>query len=363
MTSIYSDYFGLRESPFSMTPNPEYLYMSDRHREALAHPHVRHPRRRGVYPTFRRSGDWQDDRVPCLLEQVPNEVDTAFILNPKLTAEELLAARFDDLSVSYPENASIKTLTDVMNAYLLEAHARDRRTILIIDEAQNLSIEVLEQLRLLTNLEPTNASCCKSYCWDNPNYLMYLLNPNFANSHNELRRDSIWERLLEEVTAYIRHRLGVAGAKGNFFSKRAIDQIFKLSDGIPRIINLVCDRSMLGAYSEGEMQVTPSIVDKAAGEILGQRKTSPMDWRRIAIAAIGCLTLVTGYLLFDLLSDNDSQPPTAAVLEAPSPRSIESSSTAVMVDSGNTNPASVLPALAEGQTLITPERSPFFIDS
>jgi general secretion pathway protein A len=267
-----------------------------------------------------------------------------------------LAAACDDLSISYPENASIKTLTDVMNAYLLEAHARDRRTILIIDEAQNLSIEVLEQLRLLTNLETHQRKLLQIILLGQPELLDVLAKPELRQlSQRITARFHLGALTREEVTAYIRHRLGVAGAKGNFFSKRAIDQIFKLSDGIPRIINLVCDRSMLGAYSEGEMQVTPSIVDKAAGEILGPRKASPMDWRRIAIAAIGCLTLVTGYLLFDLLSDNDSQPSAAAVLEAPSPKGIESSPPAVMVDAGNTYPASVSPALAEGQTLITPE--------
>ena len=356
MTSIYSDYFGLRESPFSIAPNPEYLYMSDRHREALAHLMYGIQGDGAFILLSGEVGTGKTTVCRCLLEQVPNEVDTAFILNPKLTAEELLAAACDDLSISYPENASIKTLTDVMNAYLLEAHARDRRTILIIDEAQNLSIEVLEQLRLLTNLETHQRKLLQIILLGQPELLDVLAKPELRQlSQRITARFHLGALTREEVTAYIRHRLGVAGAKGNFFSKRAIDQIFKLSDGIPRIINLVCDRSMLGAYSEGEMQVTPSIVDKAAGEILGPRKTSPMDWRRIAIAAIGCLTLVTGYLLFDLLSDNDSQPPTAAVLEAPSPRSIESSSTAVMVDAGNTNPASVLPALAEGQTLITPE--------
>ena len=311
--SLYSDHFGLRESPFSIAPNPEYLYMSDRHREALAHLTYGIQGDGAFILLSGEVGTGKTTVCRCLLEQMPNKVDTAFILNPKLTSEELLAAACDDLSISYPENASIKTLTDSMNAYLLEAHARDRRTILIIDEAQNLSIEVLEQLRLLTNLETNKHKLLQIILLGQPELLHVLAKPELRQLSQRITARFHLDALTrEEVTAYIRHRLGVAGAKGNFFSKRAIDRIFKLSAGIPRVINLVCDRSMLGAYSEGEMQVTPSIVDKAAGEILGPRKTSPMDWRRIAIASTTCLALVAGYLLSDLLSKNYPHAPTPA---------------------------------------------------
>ena len=311
--SLYSDHFGLRESPFSIAPNPEYLYMSDRHREALAHLTYGIQGDGAFILLSGEVGTGKTTVCRCLLEQMPNKVDTAFILNPKLTSQELLAAACDDLSISYPENASIKTLTDSINAHLLETHARDRRTILIIDEAQNLSIEVLEQLRLLTNLETNKRKLLQIILLGQPELLHVLAKPELRQLSQRITARFHLDALTrEEVTAYIRHRLGVAGAKGNFFSKRAIDRIFKLSAGIPRVINLICDRSMLGAYSEGEMQVTPSIVDKAAGEILGPRKTSPMDWRRIAIASTTCLALVAGYLSSDLLSKNYPHAPTRA---------------------------------------------------
>ena len=311
--SLYSDHFGLRESPFSIAPNPEYLYMSDRHREALAHLTYGIQGDGAFILLSGEVGTGKTTVCRCLLEQMPNKVDTAFILNPKLTSQELLAAACDDLSISYPENASIKTLTDSINAHLLETHARDRRTILIIDEAQNLSIEVLEQLRLLTNLETNKRKLLQIILLGQPELLHVLAKPELRQLSQRITARFHLDALTrEEVTAYIRHRLGVAGAKGNFFSKRAIDRIFKLSAGIPRVINLICDRSMLGAYSEGEMQVTPSIVDKAAGEILGPRKTSPMDWRRIAIASTTCLALVAGYLLSDLLRKNYPHAPTRA---------------------------------------------------
>ena len=355
MTSLYSDHFGLRESPFSIAPNPEYLYMSDRHREALAHLMYGIQGDGAFILLSGEVGTGKTTVCRCLLEQIPEEVDTAFILNPKLTAEELLAAACDDLSISYPDNASIKTLTDVVNAYLLEAHARDRRTILIIDEAQNLSIEVLEQLRLLTNLETHQRKLLQIILLGQPELLDMLTKPELRQLSQRITARFHLEALNKnEVASYIRHRLAIAGAKGHFFSRRAVDKVFKLSEGIPRVINLICDRSMLGAYSKGEMQVTPSIVSKAAGEILGQRKTSNLDWQRFAITAIGCLTLVTSYLFFDLLRDSPDRPSTARILEDRSATTLKPSQIAVISDTDNTLAAESLPILINKQASITP---------
>jgi len=164
-------------------------------------------------------------------------------------------------------------------------------------------------LRLLTNLETHQRKLLQIILLGQPELLDVLAKPELRQLSQRITARFHLDALTrEEITAYIRHRLSVAGAKGNFFSKRAIDQIYRISDGIPRIINLVCDRSLLGAYSEGEMQVTPKIVAKAAKEILGPEKRASMDWRRIAIAAIVCLTIVTGYLLFDVATDPSSEP-------------------------------------------------------
>ncbi len=355
MTSLYSDYFGLRESPFSIAPNPEYLYMSHRHREALAHLMYGIQVDGAFILLSGEVGTGKTTVCRCLLEQIPEEVDTAFILNPKLTAEELLAAACDDLSISYPENASIKTLTDVMNAYLLEAHARDRRTILIIDEAQNLSIEVLEQLRLLTNLETHQRKLLQIILLGQPELLDILTKPELRQLSQRITARFHLDALnKEEVASYIQHRLGIAGARGHFFSKLAVDKVFKLSEGIPRVINLICDRSMLGAYSEGEMRVTPSIVSKAAEEILGHRKSSRLGWQRFAIAAIGCLTLFTGYLFFDLLIDDPDRPSAARILEDRSAITLEPSQIAVITDTDSTLPVESLPILTNRQATSIP---------
>ena len=278
--------------------------MSDRHREALAHLMYGIQGDGAFILLSGEVGTGKTTICRCLLEQIPTQVDTAFILNPKLTAAELLAAACDDLKISYPQGATIKVLTDCINAYLLEAHANDRRTVLIIDEAQNLSIEVLEQLRLLTNLETNQRKLLQIILLGQPELLVLLAKPELrqlsqritARFHlNALNRD--------EISAYIKHRLVVAGAKGTFFTKPAIERIYKISQGIPRIINLVCDRSLLGTYSEGELQVTPKIVAKAASEILGPETQASPNWRLIAIACIGSLVVLTGLLIMVLTSE------------------------------------------------------------
>ena len=146
---MYNDYFGLKEPPFSIAPNPQYLFMSPRHREALAHLLYGIQSDGGFILLTGEVGTGKTTVCRCLLEQIPEDVDTAYILNPKQTAQELLATACDEFGVEYPEDASIKVLVDVLNRFLLEAHQQGRKTVLIIDEAQNLSVDVLEQLACL----------------------------------------------------------------------------------------------------------------------------------------------------------------------------------------------------------------------
>ena len=148
---MYEEYFGLASAPFSIAPDPQYLYMSNRHREALAHL-LYGIENNGFILLTGEVGTGKTTICRCLLEQLPENVDTAFIINPKVNAHELLASICDDLRIAYPAGATTKILIDCLNTYLVSTLESSRRTLLIIDEAQNLSIEVLEQLRLLTNL-------------------------------------------------------------------------------------------------------------------------------------------------------------------------------------------------------------------
>jgi general secretion pathway protein A len=235
---MYYDYFGLREPPFSIAPNPQYLYMSERHRDALAHLLYGIQSDGGFLLLTGEVGTGKTTVCRCLLNQVPADVDTAYILNPKLTAQELLATICDDFHIQYPENCSIKILVDRLNTFLLESNKADRRTVLIIDEAQNLSIDVLEQLRLLTNLETNHRSALN----------------------------------LVVVAAYIQYRLEVAGAKGILFPPKSVRRIYKISKGIPRLINLISDRALLGTYVQNQLEVQVDTINKAATEILGASK-------------------------------------------------------------------------------------------
>ncbi|MBL4680170.1 MAG: AAA family ATPase [Pseudomonadales bacterium] len=294
---MYNDYFGLRESPFSIAPNPQYLYMSDRHRDALAHLLYGIKSDGGFLLLTGEVGTGKTTVCRCLLEQVPNDVDTAYILNPKLTAQELLATICDDFHIEYPNDASIKILVDKLNEFLLDAYKEDRRTVLIIDEAQNLSVDVLEQLRLLTNLETNHRKLLQIILLGQPELLTLLARPELRQLSQRVTARFHLEALnQEEIDAYIQYRLEIAGAKGILFPKKSVDRIYKISKGIPRLINLICDRSLLGTYVQNQLQVEVSTINKAAEEILGKRKSNIKN-KQYAIAA-AALVFISVALIF-----------------------------------------------------------------
>ncbi|MDH5738198.1 MAG: AAA family ATPase [Gammaproteobacteria bacterium] len=277
---MYNNYFGFKESPFSIAPNPHFLYMSPRHREALAHLLYGIEGVGGFILLTGEVGTGKTTVCRCLLEQMPDNVDTAFILNPKLTVQELLAAICDDLQISYPDNASIKTLIDGLNHFLLDSLAKNRQTLLIIDEAQNLSAEVLEQLRLLTNLETNQKKLLQIILIGQPELLDLLARKELRQLNQRITARFHLEALSrQEVSSYIAHRLAVARGKGDIFTDTAIKKIYRLSQGIPRLINLLCDRSLLGTYAGNQARVSGAVVNKAAREIFGhQRNTKKLFW-------------------------------------------------------------------------------------
>ena len=294
---MYNNYFGFQETPFSIAPNPHFLYLSDRHREALAHLLYGVQGNGGFILLTGEVGTGKTTVCRSLLEQLPSEVDTAFIINPRLTVLELLAAICDDLGIKYPKKAGLKELIDKLSHFLLSSMENGRKTLLIIDEAQNLSPEVLEQLRLLTNLETNETKLLQIILIGQPELLELL-------SRNELRQlnQRITARFhlqalnKQEVGEYIAHRLSVARGKGDLFSPASIKKIFKLSGGIPRLINLLCDRSLLGAYAGNSLSVNPSIVNQAAKEIFGYQQESGLDhrffWRKLSLYMSGVVMVV-----------------------------------------------------------------------
>lgn len=303
---MYIDHFGLREAPFSITPDPHYLYMSERHREAFAHLLYGLNDGGGFVQLTGEVGTGKTTLCRCLLEQLPENVDVAFILNPRLSDVELLASICDELhiecagpgpnptwEIAVPGAYSLKSLVDALHRYLLDAHARGRRTVLLIDEAQNLSIQVLEQIRLLTNLETTTQKLLQVILIGQPELILLLDRPELRQLAQRITARchlSPCSRL--ETRGYILHRLAVAGSRERLFSDRALDEIYRYSRGLPRLINVLCDRALLGAYVEDQSMVDARTVRKAIREISGYRPRHgarywPMRWAVAAAVVIG----------------------------------------------------------------------------
>ena len=268
--AMYEKHFGLTERPFSIAPDPRFLYMSQQHREALAHLLYGVGEGGGFVQLTGEVGTGKTTVCRCLLEQLPDHVDVALILNPSVTALELLASVCHELRVPYgAEAASIKSLTDVLNSHLLEAHAKGRRTVLIIDEAQNLSAEALEEVRLLTNLETTREKLLQIILIGQPELRSLLSREDLRQLSQRITARYHLEPIHRaETAAYVRHRLQVCGASETVFTESAIDVVQKLSKGVPRLINVICDRAMLGGFVEGKRRIDVAIVEKAAREVL-----------------------------------------------------------------------------------------------
>jgi len=266
---MYLSHFNLSERPFSITPDPRFLYMSACHREALAHLLYGLGEGGGFVQLTGEVGTGKTTICRCLMEQVPANVDIAVVLNPKVTATELIATMCDELGVDYPADTnSIKTLTDVLNRHLLDTYSHGRRTVLIIDEAQNLSAEVLEQVRLLTNLETSTQKLLQIILIGQPELRVLLSQEHMRQLAQRVTARYHLEPISrEDAGSYIQHRLQVCGTSHVLFNKGAIDHIQRLSGGIPRLINVLCDRAMLGAYVEGKSHVDKDIVRKAAREV------------------------------------------------------------------------------------------------
>jgi general secretion pathway protein A len=291
---MYLEHFNLTERPFAITPDPRFLYMSARHREALAHLLYGLGDGGGFVQLTGEVGTGKTTICRCLLEQIPDNVDLALVLNPKVTAIELIATVCDELGVDYDKDyVTVKSLTDVLNRYLLDAYARGRHTVLIIDEAQNLSADVLEQIRLLTNLETSTQKLLQIILIGQPELRTLLAREDMRQLAQRVTARYHLEPISrEETSAYIRHRLQICGSSQPIFNKRAVDRIQHLSGGIPRLINVLCDRSMLGAYVEGKTQVDTRVVRKAAHEVLALDGEEQVRRSRIPLLFAALLALL-----------------------------------------------------------------------
>jgi general secretion pathway protein A len=341
---MYLSHFGLREPPFSITPDPRFLYMSARHREALAHLVYGVGEHGGFVQLTGEVGTGKTSVCRCLLEQLPSHVDVALVLNPRLNPVELLAVVCDELRIAYPAGtASSKILVDRLYAHLLEAHGRGRRTVLIIDEAQNLAPEVLEEVRLLTNLETTSRKLLQVIMIGQPELAAILEQPKLRQLAQRVTARYHLEPLSPaETRAYVRHRLGVAGRADRLFTDAALRALYRQSYGIPRVINAIGDRALLGAYTEGHARVTPRTVRRAADEVLGRSGGWWRRWgRRAAVAALVLAVGGTGLVVLapQEVAREEARHPDAAPAPSPSGPSLASVSTTGGVDATTTDAA------------------------
>jgi general secretion pathway protein A len=284
---MYLSHFGLREPPFSITPDPRFLYMSARHREALAHLAYGVGQHGGFVQLTGEVGTGKTSVCRCLLEQLPSHVDAALVLNPRLSPVELLALVCDELGIAYPPGTtSPKELVDRLYRHLLDAHGRGRRTVIIVDEAQNLSPEVLEEVRLLTNLETTTEKLLQVILIGQPELATLLEQPGLRQLAQRVTARYHLEPLSRgETRAYVRHRLKVAGRGDAVFTEAALRAVHRQSYGIPRLINAIADRALLGAYSRERSRVEAGTVRRAADEVLGRPARLWQRWVRRATAA------------------------------------------------------------------------------
>jgi general secretion pathway protein A len=266
---MYTRYFGLKEPPFSIAPDPRYLYLSQRHQEALAHLIYGVTEGGGFVQLTGDVGTGKTMLIRALLERLPSNVDIALVLYPILSVREFISAICDELRLDYVKaNATLKSLIDTLNAFLLQNHAKGRRTVLIIDEAQNLSRDVLEQVRLLTNLETNKEKLLQILLVGQPELNNMLMQDDLRQLAQRITaRYSLMSLFPHETSDYILHRCHVAGAKTQLFTRAAMRSVHRLSGGIPRVINMICDRALLGTYARGKMRVSAPIVRRGASQV------------------------------------------------------------------------------------------------
>ncbi len=319
---MYTSFFGLSEKPFAITPDPRYLFMSARHAEALAHLLYGITEAGGFIQLTGEVGTGKTTVVRSLLERMPGHADVAVILNPQLSPLQFVLTICEELGIFLREDdtTSLKDLIDILNRRLLDAHSKGRRVVVIVDEAQNLSTETLEQVRLLTNLETASQKLLQIILIGQPELRVVLDRVELRQLAQRITGRYHLDPLSKPETAsYVNHRLRVAGANGEIFTDSALREVHRLSGGIPRIINVICDRALLGAFTQETHRVGPALVRAAASEVYG-RSFGPAWVKPLAIGSAVAAVALMAFGIGLLVSRQKPSPVETAVAQpAPAP--------------------------------------------
>lgn len=347
---MYHNYFGLKEQAFSIAVNPRYLYMSRQHKEALAH--LLYGVKGGGFVLLSGEvGTGKTTIVKCLLEQLPEKTEIAIVLNPMADVTDMLCTICEELAIAYDRNRiSVKQLTDCLYKYLLDNHKNGHNTVLLIDEAQLLSSEALEQIRLLTNLETTTQKLLQIILVGQPELNELLARPQLRQlSQRITARFHLMPLTLGETQAYIRHRLAVAGMPEgrNPYPSAIIKKIHSFTGGVPRLINIICERMLIGAYGHNKPVVDQHIFKLACSEVAGSMEHQQLIIknldRRLLIGAGAIVAVLIGLIIWLALP---SEPDTAAIASdkpatieliaaTATPATLSSSSTAIAIEKNN----------------------------
>jgi general secretion pathway protein A len=295
---MYEHFYGLDERPFAITPNPRFVYLSQRHQDAMAH--LLYGIGRGGSGGFVQLtgevGTGKTTLCRLLLEQVPEQTRIALILNPMLNPPELLRAICVELEVDLKgAGKSIQKLQDRLNRFLLDRHADGERVVLIIDEAQNMSREALEQIRLLTNLETATDKLLQIILLGQPELRLLLARPELRQLAQRITARYHLDPLNQSETEYyVRHRLAVAGAERCPFGSDGLKALYKCADGVPRLINIIADRALMAGYAHEMERIGARVVREAAREVAGDDWDEGTGWLRGALAASVVALVLTG---------------------------------------------------------------------
>jgi len=325
---MYLEHYGLKEPPFSITPDPRFVFLSERHRDALAHLlfGIGQGGGGGFVQLTGEVGTGKTTLCRLLLEQLPDNTRAALVLNPRLSPVELLETICEELRLDLSgKRGSLKSLVDLLNTYLLDAYAKGLRVVLLIDEAQDLSLDALEQVRLLTNLETDTQKLLQIILLGQPELRDMLAREDMRQLAQRITaRFHLTPLDTEETAAYLRHRYRVAGGLHLPFDPAAIKQIHRHSGGVPRLINVIAERALLGGYAHDQTMIDARTVGRAAREALAPAR-SRWSWRRLALPAAAAGVVALAAMLWsrpDTPIASATAPTTTerASIAAPAPR-------------------------------------------